>query len=425
MIRSLNGNRGQRGRGIKIVTWNKGSSLLHNKHQEVETIIAGHQPHILGLCEANLKRGADLTLVQHADYQLHTAPTLSNPDLGISRVVVYTHSSLVVKRRPDLEDDTLSAIWLEVGMPRQKKILVANVYREWKFMNQGVDDESGSTAAQLERWCKFLSKWETALAEGKEVMVLGDINLDFLKWTRTDLPQSDQAVKLRPLTEQLFSRIFPHGVSQLVQVATRVWLGVQNSGLDHIYSNKPEKCSDIHVEFSGGSDHTLLRVTRFTKSMKNSARYVRKRSFKNFSEADFCEAVRKISWFELYMCQDPSQAASLLTKKLSDILDLMAPIKTFQIRAKYAPWMSISTKQLLNTRNIAQETAAKSKLPEDWLAYKNLRNTATTKMRQEKKLWEEHKLNDTKHDPSTLWNSVKSWLAGETLGLPLSFLRMV
>ena len=85
------------------------------------------------------------------------------------------------------------------------------------------------------------------------------------------------------------------------------------------------------------------------------------------------------------MCQDPSQAASLLTKKLSDILDLMAPIKTFQIRAKYAPWMSISTKQLLNTRNIAQETAAKSKLPEDWLAYKNLRNTATTELRQEKK----------------------------------------
>ena len=358
IMRSIHGNRGQRGKGIKIVAWNKGSSLLHNKHQEIETIIAGHQPHILGLSEANLRSNADLTLVQHADYQLHTAPTLTNPDLGISRVVVYTHSSLVVKRRPDLEDDTLSAIWLEVGMPRQKKILVANVYREWKFMNQGENNDSGSIPAQLERWCKFLTKWEAALAEGKEVMVLGDVNIDFLKWTRTDLPQTDQAVKLRTLTDQLFSRIFPHGVAQLVQVATRVWPGVQDSGLDHIYSNKPEKCSDIYVEFRGGSDHKLLRVTRFTKSMKNSARYVRKRSFKNFNQTEFCEAVKKISWFDLYTCEDPSQAAALLTSKLTDILDQMAPIKTFQVRTKYAPWMSQNTKELLKERNLAQETAA-------------------------------------------------------------------
>ena len=102
------------------MAWNKGSALLHNKHHEIETLIAGHHPHILGLSEANLRSNADLSLVQHADYEVHTAPTLLNPELGISRVVVYTHSSLIVKRRAALEADTLSAIWLEVGMPRQK-----------------------------------------------------------------------------------------------------------------------------------------------------------------------------------------------------------------------------------------------------------------------------------------------------------------
>ena len=165
-------------------------------------------------------------------------------------------------------------------------------------MNQGAENDSGSVAAQLERWCLFLSKWESALAEGKEVIVLGDFNLDFLKWTRSDLPPHDQSVRLRPLSDQLFNRIIPQGVSQLVQGATRVWPGVQDSGLDHIYSNKPDKCSDIYMEFRG-SDHKLLRVTRFTKSMKNSARYVKKRSFKNFNEARFCEAVSNISWCDL------------------------------------------------------------------------------------------------------------------------------
>ena len=248
--------------------------------------------------------------------------------------------------------------------------------------------------------------------------MLGDVNLDFLKWTRTDLPTHDQAVKLRPLADQLFDKIFPHGVSQLVQVATRVWPGVQDSGIDHIYTNKPEKCSAVYTEFRGGSDHKLLRVTRFSKSMRSSPRYVRKRSFKNFSQEQFCDAVKELHWFDLYMCQDPNQAAEMLTKKLTTILDQMAPIKTFQVRVKYAPWMSASTKDLLKVRNTAQETAARTKHPEDWLAYKNLRNTATAKMRQEKKIWEEHKLNDTQHDPGTLWRNVKSWLSWGNAGPP-------
>ena len=39
-------------------------------------------------------------------------------------------------------------------------------------------------------------------------------------------------------------------------------------------------------------------------------------------------------------------------------------------------------------------------------------------MRQEKKIWEEHKLNDTQHDPATLWSNVKSWLSWGNAGPP-------
>ena len=208
-MKAINGNRASRGRGIQIIAWNKGSSYLQNKHHKIETIIAADKPHIIGLSEANLKKDTDLSLVQHDDYTLHTAPTLENPLLGISRLVVYTHSSLVVKRRHDLENDSLSAVWLELGMPRQKKIIVGNIYREWQHMDQGPDSVSGSVAEQLQRWLIFIDMWGKVLREGKEVMVLGDINLDFLKWTRDNLPASDSSVKLKKLNEQLFSRIFP------------------------------------------------------------------------------------------------------------------------------------------------------------------------------------------------------------------------
>ena len=163
----VNGNRGARGAGIKLVHWNKGPSFLHNKQNEIETIIAGHHPHVLGLSEANFRNDHDLALVQHQDYDLHRSPTSNNPELSISRVVVYTHRSLVVKRRTDLEDSRISAIWLEVGSPHKKKILVCQGYREWQYPGKA-DSSSGTIPAQLERWSTFLSFWEQALLDGKE-----------------------------------------------------------------------------------------------------------------------------------------------------------------------------------------------------------------------------------------------------------------
>ena len=324
--------------------WNKGSSLLQNKHLEIEALIEEYTPHILGLCEANLKHDVDIDQVQHQDYQLHVPKSIDNLAIGTARVVVYTHSSFIAKRRHDLENDTIPAVWLEVGLPRQKKILIGTMYREWQLLQQG-DRTSRSIPAQLERWSSFLNMWETALMEGREVLVMGDMNLDFMKWCNPNLDDNDSAVRLKPLIDELFTRIFPHGVSQLVKQGTRVWPGQSDSGLNHVYSNKPEKLSDISLEISGGSDHKILRFTRFTRSMSRSVKYVRKRSFKNFKPEDFLAAVKNISWLDLYMSEDPSEAVRLLTTKLGRILDTMAPIKTIQVRTKYAAWLTDQTKK--------------------------------------------------------------------------------
>ena len=36
------------------------------------------------------------------------------------------------------------------------------------------------------RWSKFIARWESALAEGKEVIVMLDANLDFLTWRNSE-----------------------------------------------------------------------------------------------------------------------------------------------------------------------------------------------------------------------------------------------
>ena len=181
-----------------------------------------------------------------------------------------------------------------------------------------------------------------------------DANLDFCKWTRDNLPPSDSTVRLKSLIDLLFVTIFPHGVSQVVTVPTRSWPGQADAGLDPIYTNKPEKLSSVYAEFAGGSDHKLVKVTRYAKSLKKNVRYVRKRSFKNFSDHNFQAAVSNLSCWDIYICED----------KLTAILDTMAQKKTIQVRSKYAPWLSNSTKKLMADRNKAELTATQTK--DDW-----------------------------------------------------------
>ena len=175
------GNR--KNKGIKISHWNKGGSYLINKMPEIKNIIAQHKPQILGISEANLLDTHDPSLVAVQDYCLHVCSTISNPCLRTSRVVVYTHKDIVAKLRPDLMSDMYSSIWLEVGLPNQKRFLVSQSYREWQYTNQRGNRISSTIPEQLSRWHLFLDQYETALATGMEVHCLGDLNLNHCNWT--------------------------------------------------------------------------------------------------------------------------------------------------------------------------------------------------------------------------------------------------
>ena len=92
---------------------------------------------------------------------------------------MYVHQDVLVKVRHDLMNDCFSSIWLELGLPRQKKILVCNVYREWQYLGQE-GNNSGTVDAQLQRWISFIDQWEKAISEEKEIHCLGDFNLNWL-----------------------------------------------------------------------------------------------------------------------------------------------------------------------------------------------------------------------------------------------------
>ena len=222
---------------------------------------------------------------------MHTCVTKNEDDI---RAVLYTHCDLVVKTRFDLMSDEISSIWVEVGLPNSKRFLICQVYREWQKLGHTGSD---TVTEQLKRWNIFISQWEKALETDKEVIVFGDINLNFLNWSNSNISTSNQSYKLRHLISALFERIFPLGVSQLVTGATRHFPGQESSGLDHLYSNRPEKISPVQKFQCGGSDHMVICATRFTKSNISIPKYICKQRllYKQNSTAElgFCSELSR------------------------------------------------------------------------------------------------------------------------------------
>ena len=77
-----------------------------------------------------------------------------------------------------------------------------------------------------------------------------------------------------------------------------------------------------------------MLTTRYAKNIRENSRYCKRRSYKNYDEKIFLEEVDKIRWWEVYYYGDVNNdiAIDIFTKKLTDILDRMDPVKKFQIR---------------------------------------------------------------------------------------------
>ena len=368
----------------------------------------------MGLGEANFKPGQNIVDSQQDGFTLHLGPGLES--LGVARVAAYTRDGLVVKRRRDLEGGTVCTLWLQVGLPNKPAALVMFGYRQWQL--PGPVEGSGSVPAQLERWLVILEQWERALEEKRETICMMDANIDFLTWTKEDLPSQHSSSKLRPLTMALFNRIFPLGVSQLVSCATRAEHGVPVTGLDHLYTNRPDKLSEVKAEFTGMSDHKIVIVRKFTKDMKRTERYTTKRTFKSFKPDEFQAAVQIMPELEACLAATcPSTAAIILTDGINKILDTMAPVRTIQNRKNYAPYLSAKTKAMQSAAKTAQERAASSGRPEDWRDYQALRNQKNRSVVQDEAEWQKKKLSST-NNPSDMWKAAKSMLGWSSGGPP-------
>ena len=200
------------------------------------------------------------------------------------------------------------------------------------------------------------------------------------------------------------------------------------SCIDHVYCNAKYRMSAVKVISFGGSDPDAIVYTRFSKEPKPPTKTIRKRSYKKFIEADFVRDVANLDFTAVYCAVDVDDAASLLTSKLVEVLNLHAPWIVFQQRKNFVPWLTPETVQMMKERDMCKEEAkvmasvegrgTSAEQAELWNKFKTLRNSINNRIKQEEVRYKKAKVNDCQGNPSRVWGLAKKFMDWTTPGPP-------
>ena len=102
---------------------------LRFKVNEIKLLIKEHNPHLIGVSEAELSRDS-----VHEDNLKIPGYSLLFPKSwsihGFARIVVYVKKTFKYEQVSELEDDQVQSIWLKGGYNRSKEIFFGLFYRE-------------------------------------------------------------------------------------------------------------------------------------------------------------------------------------------------------------------------------------------------------------------------------------------------------
>ena len=151
---------------------------LREKSAEIDLILADYKIDILGVSESNQLKD-DYIEVANKNYSFE--PCFNYTDKK-TRLGVFIKNTIKYKiRRDKMTALKMPTVWLELDL-LGKKMVVINVYREFKFYLPKSRDleahHSGRMSAQIGRFEEFVTAWEDALNEYDEVWVMGDFNFD-------------------------------------------------------------------------------------------------------------------------------------------------------------------------------------------------------------------------------------------------------
>ena len=122
-----------------------------------------------------------------------------------------------------MEDD-LAAIWVRIGKKTTKPLHIGGLYRKHKLPNQGTMNREELLQKQRERWDRLTANWAKA-AKNARCVLLGDTNLDFMKWNDPDPALASMVARTKATIEKKGSTQLIQTCNQNLEQTERILLG--------------------------------------------------------------------------------------------------------------------------------------------------------------------------------------------------------
>ena len=345
---------------------------LQGKFDEISDVLNNNKIDIFSLNELFLNNLKSKFTIPGFEFLRKDRKNGSGGGVGI-----YIRTELDYKRRKDLEKDDIKSIFIEIYPKNSNSFIVGTLNRP--------PDSS-----------QYLSKnFDTVLAnllkemDNKEVIILGDINVDYLKTTHRSIKDS----------------FLLNGFYQLIKAPTRV-TETTATLIDVIQTNFKNNISYSTVIPAGLSDHDLIGCVRKMNNVKYQPKIIHCRNYKNYNVDAINNDLLNKDFDSIYNMTSPVAALTHFKSILKETLNGHAPFITKQIKGKPSPWITKELTKEMNTRDQLFRKACKTNKPSDWDVYKRKRNFIKNEVVRLKRNYFKTKLEENATKPDRFWKTV-------------------
>ena len=372
-------------RGLNLVHLNIRS--LWNKIDLFKTTFKSSNVDILGISESWLSNAIPDALVNIPGYTIlrQDRKYSGNDATQIKKgggVCLYIHDqlngSICELKDMNRSIDYVESQWVEIRFPKQRNIIVGNIYRP----PQG----------NVKNFLEYLEEcMEQIDYIHNDIIIMGDINIDFKDTNLSD-------------TKELKEILSQTGLTSFIKTPTR-YSETKNSCLDHIYSNsniiQDSGTIDINI-----SDHLPVFINRKKPNVISEKAKFTGRSYRKDDKDVFNAGLERQDWEVFDNANDPNLLWEIFKKNVLKVLDQCCPQKTFTIKKYKEPWITNELLELIKDKDLALGKAKKSRKNTDWDLARRLRNECLSKICRAKCEFVKTELNNNQNDSKKFWKNV-------------------
>lgn len=270
---------------------------------------------------------------------------------------------------------------------------------------------------------EFVSKLEEILSkisnENKEIIILGDFNMDLLK---TDSHNA---------TSELLDTMMNYQLTPRITSPTRVTHSTATL-IDHIYKNMSDKKCIAGTLLNDITDHYINFIFNENKAIMKMPRRITYRPVTNANIDKFNLELEKINWTSVLDSNNPSVAYDIYLKKYHSALDLIMPLKTVLFdkrKHKKQPWITFGILKSIQTKSKLYKDKMNAASEQQRIIsteiYNKYRNLLNKIIRTAKSFYWEKIFNESKADMKQTWKNINNILRKNQnkTNFPSSFLH--